>query len=186
MPVRGQGWQECKGEQRVCAAGTDAFLLESIFRNEAWGHMMEPVSKENEANVCDSMVAGCEAALDAFTASLSDDLRALGELGDDTSARAVALRVRTVRSPRYRPMLDVRAATGAVIWDKEGGGDGGWRRGSDRWKHPLHTDRLPCNLAVPTLWRTAPLLPETSQSHQSAVAVRPSAGLRASAVICAG
>lgn len=60
--------------------------------------MMEPVSQENEAAVCASMVAGCEAALEGFDVSLADDLRALGELGDDTSAQAVALRVRTVRT----------------------------------------------------------------------------------------
>eukprot|EP00892_Ulva_mutabilis_P002294 jgi/Ulvmu1/12065/UM083_0078.1 len=75
--------------------GSDAFLLESIFRNEAWGHMMEPVSEENEAAVCDSMVAGCEAALAAFPTTLAEDIRALDELADDTSARAVALRVRS-------------------------------------------------------------------------------------------
>lgn len=77
--------------------------------------MMEPVSMENEASVCESMVAGCEAALDAFTASLADDLRALGELGQDTSARAVALRVRSVRSPRSRCMNDVEAAVTAAV-----------------------------------------------------------------------
>lgn len=77
-------------------AGADSFLLESIFRNEAWGHMMEPVSEENEAAVCESMAAGCEEALATFTASLAADLRELRELGGDRSARATALRVRTV------------------------------------------------------------------------------------------
>ena len=29
-------------------AGSDCFLLESIFRNEVWEHMQLPVSEENE------------------------------------------------------------------------------------------------------------------------------------------
>lgn len=32
----------------VAGAGADAFLLESIFRSEAWEHMQLPVSEENE------------------------------------------------------------------------------------------------------------------------------------------
>ena len=88
-------------------AGTDAFLMESIFRNEAWGHMLEPVSQDNEAAVCESMVAGCEAALSAFTTSLAEDIRALDELGGVMSARAVALRVLSVRTQMHSRNADL-------------------------------------------------------------------------------
>jgi hypothetical protein len=40
-------------------AGADAFMLEALFRNEAWGFMLQPVSQENERAVCQSMVDGC-------------------------------------------------------------------------------------------------------------------------------
>lgn len=40
--------------------GSDAFLLESLFRNEVWAHMQAPVSADNERAVCSSMVAGAQ------------------------------------------------------------------------------------------------------------------------------
>ncbi len=45
-------------------AGQDSFLLEALFRNEAWGHMLAPVSEANERAVYQSMLEGCQAALD--------------------------------------------------------------------------------------------------------------------------
>jgi len=44
-------------------AGSDAFLLESLFRNDAWGHMLKPVSEANERAVYQSMADGCRGAL---------------------------------------------------------------------------------------------------------------------------
>lgn len=41
-------------------AGPDAFLLESIFRNEVWSHMQMPVSEDNEKAVCQSMAQGAQ------------------------------------------------------------------------------------------------------------------------------
>ena len=38
-----------------CLGGTDAFLLESIFRKEVWGFMSLPVSERNELAVVDSI-----------------------------------------------------------------------------------------------------------------------------------
>ena len=39
--------------------GPDAFLLESIFRTEAWNHLSAPVSEPNESAVYRSMMDGC-------------------------------------------------------------------------------------------------------------------------------
>ena len=44
---------------RLGHAGPDAFLLESLFRNEAWGHLQKPVSLENETAIFTSMIEGC-------------------------------------------------------------------------------------------------------------------------------
>ena len=37
--------------------------MEPVFRAAAWGHMCAPVSLANEVAACESMVAGCTAAL---------------------------------------------------------------------------------------------------------------------------
>ena len=55
---------------KCCAAsgaGQDAFLLEPLFRSEAWGFMLAPVSEANERAVYQSMADGCRAALQVRT-----------------------------------------------------------------------------------------------------------------------
>ena len=68
-------------------AGSDAFLLESLFRNDAWGHMLKPVSEANERAVYQSMADGCRGALQVPGAR-SPALPGLcaGLLGDCTQA----------------------------------------------------------------------------------------------------
>jgi [ribulose-bisphosphate carboxylase]/[fructose-bisphosphate aldolase]-lysine N-methyltransferase len=46
----------------------DAFLLESVFRKEAWGFMALPVSEANEQAVVDYLLEICHTALDEFAA----------------------------------------------------------------------------------------------------------------------
>ncbi|KAK9918129.1 hypothetical protein WJX75_001458 [Coccomyxa subellipsoidea] len=58
-------------------SGQDAFLLEPLFRNEAWGHMLAPVSEANERAVYESMMDGCRAALQGYATTIDDDLLAL-------------------------------------------------------------------------------------------------------------
>jgi hypothetical protein len=60
----------------VCVKGSDAFLLESVFRNEVWGFMQLPVSKENEQLVLDTLVGYCEGALDGYETSDAEDAKA--------------------------------------------------------------------------------------------------------------
>lgn len=50
---------------RLCQlGGTDAFLLESIFRKEVWGFMALPVSERNEFAVIQQVAEQCEKALE--------------------------------------------------------------------------------------------------------------------------
>lgn len=50
---------------RLCKlGGTDAFLLESIFRKDVWGFMSLPVSEQNELQVVTTIVDACQKALD--------------------------------------------------------------------------------------------------------------------------
>lgn len=44
--------------------GTDAFLLESIFRRDVWSFMAYPVSEMNELKVFDTIIGACQVALD--------------------------------------------------------------------------------------------------------------------------
>ena len=54
---------------RLCQlGGTDAFLLESIFKKEVWGFMSLPVSEMNEQQVISSITAVCQKGLDEFEA----------------------------------------------------------------------------------------------------------------------
>jgi len=53
----------------VCIEAQDAFLLEAIFRDQVWGFMEMPVSKENERRVCETVIASCEAALEDMSAA---------------------------------------------------------------------------------------------------------------------
>jgi [ribulose-bisphosphate carboxylase]/[fructose-bisphosphate aldolase]-lysine N-methyltransferase len=49
---------------RLCKlGGTDAFLLESIFRQEVWGFMELPVSEKNELDVVNAVTDICQRAL---------------------------------------------------------------------------------------------------------------------------
>ena len=50
----------------VKLGGTDAFLLESIFRKDVWGFMELPVSEGNELDVVNAISEACQAALDEF------------------------------------------------------------------------------------------------------------------------
>eukprot|EP00523_Entomoneis_sp_CCMP467_P010393 CAMPEP_0168724102 /NCGR_PEP_ID=MMETSP0724-20121128/3462_1 /TAXON_ID=265536 /ORGANISM="Amphiprora sp., Strain CCMP467" /LENGTH=547 /DNA_ID=CAMNT_0008770839 /DNA_START=103 /DNA_END=1743 /DNA_ORIENTATION=- len=52
---------------RLCyLGGTDAFLLESIFRKDVWGFMSMPVSEQNEMKVVNAISEACETALKEF------------------------------------------------------------------------------------------------------------------------
>jgi [ribulose-bisphosphate carboxylase]/[fructose-bisphosphate aldolase]-lysine N-methyltransferase len=56
---------------RLCQlGGTDAFLLESIFRKEVWGFMALPVSERNELAVIQQISEQCEKALEDLNQSL--------------------------------------------------------------------------------------------------------------------
>lgn len=49
---------------RLCKLGaTDAFLLESIFRQDVWGFMELPVSERNELDVVNTITEVCQSAL---------------------------------------------------------------------------------------------------------------------------
>ncbi|PSS28759.1 Ribulose-1,5 bisphosphate carboxylase/oxygenase large subunit N-methyltransferase [Actinidia chinensis var. chinensis] len=57
----------------VALRGTDAFLLESIFRNSVWGHLELPVSRANEELICQVIRAACSSALSGYHTTIEED-----------------------------------------------------------------------------------------------------------------
>lgn len=56
----------------VALGGTDAFLLESIFRNTIWGHLDLPVSRANEELICRVVRDACKSALSGFHTTIEE------------------------------------------------------------------------------------------------------------------
>ncbi|KAF2549036.1 hypothetical protein F2Q70_00019880 [Brassica cretica] len=49
----------------VALCGSDAFLLESIFRNTIWGHLELPVTRSNEELICRVVRDACKFVISA-------------------------------------------------------------------------------------------------------------------------
>lgn len=75
--------------------GADAFLLESIFRNEVWEHMQLPISEDNERACYQQLIDGCSAALAGYPSTIDEDLALLNSGGVQPGSRKQqAVRVR--------------------------------------------------------------------------------------------
>lgn len=56
----------------VALGGTDAFLLESIFRNTIWDHLQLPVSRANEELICRVVRDACRSALSGYHTTIEE------------------------------------------------------------------------------------------------------------------
>lgn len=56
----------------VALGGTDAFLLESIFRNSVWGHLELPISRANEELICQVVQKACKSALSSYHTTIEE------------------------------------------------------------------------------------------------------------------
>lgn len=56
----------------VALGGTDAFLLETIFRNSVWGHLELPVSLANEEHICRVIQDACKSALSGYHTTIEE------------------------------------------------------------------------------------------------------------------
>lgn len=77
----------------VALSGTDAFLLESIFRNAVWGHLELPVSRANEELICKVVRDACKSALSAYHTTIEEDEKLMEE-GNLSSRLQIALGIR--------------------------------------------------------------------------------------------
>ncbi|UPQ97834.1 rubisco large subunit N-methyltransferase [Chloropicon primus] len=103
--------------------GFDAFLLEPVFRSEIWGFMKDPVSRENETNVCVSMIQSCEEALAEFPTSIEEDEEILARLAADGGSKhsnaRIAVEARLVEKRTLRSLVKFFRAEKAQIPFKE-------------------------------------------------------------------
>jgi [ribulose-bisphosphate carboxylase]-lysine N-methyltransferase len=76
--------------------GQDAFLLEALFRQQCWQLISDPLSKENEADCCASILDGVAAALSAYASrGVDQEKSALTSTpGSLTHRQNLAVRVR--------------------------------------------------------------------------------------------
>ncbi|POO03485.1 Rubisco LSMT methyltransferase [Trema orientale] len=76
----------------VALGGTDAFLLETIFRNSIWGHLELPVSRANEELICRVVQEACKSALAGYSTTIEEDEKLKGEKLDPRLEIAVGIR----------------------------------------------------------------------------------------------
>ncbi|XP_012478712.1 fructose-bisphosphate aldolase-lysine N-methyltransferase, chloroplastic [Gossypium raimondii] len=77
----------------VALGGTDAFLLESIFRNTIWGHLDLPVSRANEELICQVVRDACKSALSGYHTTIEEDEKLMEDENLDSRLKiAVGIR----------------------------------------------------------------------------------------------
>ncbi|KAM7269627.1 hypothetical protein ACFE04_025124 [Oxalis oulophora] len=57
----------------VALGGSDAFLLEALFRNDVWGFLNAPVSRTNEELICKVVRDACKLALSGYHTTIDED-----------------------------------------------------------------------------------------------------------------
>ncbi|KAL5099572.1 hypothetical protein RYX36_003899 [Vicia faba] len=76
----------------VALGGTDAFLLESLFRDSIWGHLELVVSRDNEELLCRAVRDACKYALAGYHTTIEQDCEMKKENLDSRLAIAVGIR----------------------------------------------------------------------------------------------
>ncbi|CAN6484500.1 unnamed protein product [Victoria cruziana] len=77
----------------LAVGGSDAFLLEALFRDSVWGHLQLPVSRSNEEFICKVVVSACQTALSGYMTTIDEDEELMGR-GDLPPRLEIAIGVR--------------------------------------------------------------------------------------------
>lgn len=77
----------------LALGGSDAFLLESIFRNTIWDHLELPVSRANEETICQVVRDACKSALSGYHTTIEEDEKQMAE-GNLSPRLAIAVGIR--------------------------------------------------------------------------------------------
>lgn len=78
----------------LALGGTDAFLLESIFRDSISGHLELPISRPNEELICRSIRDTCKSALSGYSTTIEEDDKLIEE-GNLDPRLEIAVRIRS-------------------------------------------------------------------------------------------
>jgi [ribulose-bisphosphate carboxylase]-lysine N-methyltransferase len=116
-------------------SGTDAFLLEPLFRDAVWNVIGEPVSLANERAACASMIDGCAAALAAYATTAAQDEQALRAPGGSARLDLVRRGAARVAGRPLAPALRCVACRRCAC---------GWARSAhcrQRWNRTRHEAR---------------------------------------------
>ncbi|KAI4328483.1 hypothetical protein L6164_020835 [Bauhinia variegata] len=76
----------------VALGGTDAFLLEALFRNTIWDHLQLPMSRDNEELLCRVVREACKSALAGYHTTIEEDEKLKGANLDRRLAMAIGVR----------------------------------------------------------------------------------------------
>ncbi|KAF3774181.1 Fructose-bisphosphate aldolase-lysine N-methyltransferase [Nymphaea thermarum] len=56
----------------LALGGSDAFLLEALFRDSIWDHLQLPVSRSNEEFMCEVVACACQTALSGYKTTIDE------------------------------------------------------------------------------------------------------------------
>ncbi|KQJ90199.1 fructose-bisphosphate aldolase-lysine N-methyltransferase, chloroplastic [Brachypodium distachyon] len=90
----------------LCLGGTDAFLLEALFRNKVWGFLELPVSRDNEESICQVIQTACKSALTAYHTTIEEDEELL-KREDLQSRHQIAVEVRAGEKKVLQQINDI-------------------------------------------------------------------------------
>ncbi|MED6180293.1 hypothetical protein PIB30_117282 [Stylosanthes scabra] len=76
----------------VALGGTDAFLLEALFRSTVWSHLELPVSRDNEELLCRVVRETCKSALAGYHTTIEEDNKLKEAKLNSRLAMAVGIR----------------------------------------------------------------------------------------------
>lgn len=103
----------------------DAFILESIFRNDVWDFMSNPVSKDNERNICEAMEEWCLTRMEESRTTIERDAEILATLSgaegasDPTTQRRMGIQARVLEKRTLRGLLNYFRSERAQLGAKE-------------------------------------------------------------------
>ncbi|KAL3840560.1 hypothetical protein ACJIZ3_025151 [Penstemon smallii] len=90
----------------IALGGTDAFLLESIFRNSIWEFLESPISRPNEELICQVVRNACKSALSGYHTTIEEDEK-LKEEGNMSPRLEIAIGIRSGEKKLLQQIDDI-------------------------------------------------------------------------------
>ncbi|XP_031476566.1 fructose-bisphosphate aldolase-lysine N-methyltransferase, chloroplastic [Nymphaea colorata] len=98
----------------LALGGSDAFLLEALFRDSIWDHLQLPVSRSNEEFMCEVVACACQTALSGYKTTIDEDEELKGR-GDLPPRLKIAVGVRAAEKKVLQHVLKVFGERGMEL-----------------------------------------------------------------------